>query len=52
MAYLPTKLGHLRGKCWDSYSSTMDPMGLIENDKQKRKSPVVTVLGSYRQERE
>ena len=27
LEYLPTKLGHLWGKCWDSYSSTMDPMG-------------------------
>jgi len=28
LVYLPTKLGHLWGKCWDSYSSTMDPMGM------------------------
>ena len=25
MVYLPTFTGHLWGKCWDSYSSTMDP---------------------------
>ena len=23
LVYLPTKLGHLKGKSWDSYSSTM-----------------------------
>ena len=30
LVYLPTKLGHVLGfLCWDSYSSTMDPMGML-----------------------
>jgi hypothetical protein len=28
LVYLPTKLGHLWGKWWDSYSSTMEYMGM------------------------
>ena len=29
MVYLPTKLGDFQGKCWDSYSSTMEHMGQL-----------------------
>ena len=39
LVYLPTWLGHLKGKCWDSYSSTMEHMGIV-NDRNNNSNIV------------